>query len=84
MLSCHISVDALEIKKPCFVRSNHVSELCMRLLQLDLGEDLATRGERFWKAIMDPVSHHVWSKLLQPLALSSPGIVTPDALAAGK
>ncbi len=31
----------------------------MRLLQLDLGEDLATRGERFWKAVMDPVSHHV-------------------------
>lgn len=56
----------------------------MHLLQLDLGEDLATRGERFWKAIMDPVSHHVWSKLLQPLALSSPDIVTPDALAAGK
>ena len=26
------------------------------LLQLDLGEDLAVRGERFYKAIMDPVS----------------------------
>ena len=25
-------------------------------LQLDLGEDLATRGERFWNALMDPVS----------------------------
>ncbi len=54
-----ICVDALEIKQPCFARGDYVSELCMRLLQLDLGEDLATRGERFWKAIMDPVSHHV-------------------------
>ena len=84
MLSCYICVDALAIKQPYFARGDHVSELCVHLLQLDLGEDLATRGERFWKAIMDPVSHHVWSKLLQPLALSSPGIVTPDALAAGK
>lgn len=83
MLS-YICVDALAIMQPCFARGDHVSELCMHLLQLDLGEDLATRGERFWKAIMDPVSHHVWSKLLQPLALSSPDIVTPDALAAGK
>lgn len=23
---------------------------------LDLGEDLATRGERFWRAIMDPAN----------------------------
>ena len=84
MLRCHIRVDALEIKQPCFARGDQVSELCMRLLQLDLGEDLATRGERFWKAIMDPVSHHVCSKLLPPLALSSSCIVTPDALAAGK
>ena len=66
MLSCYICVDALAIKQPYFARGDHVSELCMHLLQLDLGEDLATRGERFWKAIMDPVSHQFWSKLFQP------------------
>ncbi len=69
MLTCHTCVYALETDQPCFVRGNDVFELCMRLLQLDLGEDLATRGERFWKAIMDPVSHHFWSTTFSDLQL---------------